>query len=180
MSQTTQPPFPGGQPQMPPLLVNGQFVKDLSFEVPGAPQIYANLRGTPQVNVNLDVQVQPLSQTPRVYEVGIAVRVEAREPSQSQNGEPPQPAAEARVVFIAEFIYAGVFTLNNVPDNMVEPILMVECPRLLFPYARNLLADITREGGFPPLVLQPVDFVALWQMRRAQAAEATAGPVAHA
>jgi len=65
--------------------------------------------------------------------------------------------------------YAGVFTLNNIPENSVEPVLLVECPRLLFPYARNLLGEMTREGGFPPVLLQPIDFVALWQSRRAQA-----------
>jgi preprotein translocase subunit SecB len=72
------------------------------------------------------------------------------------------------VVFIADLSYAGIFTLNGVPENQQEPILLVECPRLLFPFARNILADITRDGGFPPVMLAPVDFVSLWQSRRAQ------------
>ena len=77
-------------------------------------------------------------------------------------------------MFIAELSYSGVFTLNGIPENTVEPVLLVECPRLLFPYARNILADVTRDGGFPPVLLQPIDFVSLWQTRRAQQ-EAAAG-----
>ena len=72
-------------------------------------------------------------------------------------------------MFIAELTYAGVFTLSGLPDNAVEPVLLVECPRILFPFARNILAEVTRDGGFPPVLLQPIDFVQLWQSRRAQA-----------
>ena len=71
-------------------------------------------------------------------------------------------------VFLAELAYAGVFTLNGLPDETVEPVLLVECPRILFPFARNILADITRDGGFPPVLVQPIDFLALWQSRRGQ------------
>ena len=74
-------------------------------------------------------------------------------------------------MFIAELAYAGVFTLAGLPDDAVEPVLLVECPRLLFPYARNILADVTRDGGFPPVLLQPIDFVALWQSRRNQSGQ---------
>ncbi len=66
-------------------------------------------------------------------------------------------------VFVAELTYAGVFTLSGLPDNAIEPVLLVECPRILFPFARNILSDVTRDGGFPPVLLQPIDFVALWQ-----------------
>ncbi len=69
-------------------------------------------------------------------------------------------------MFIAELSYAGIFTLNGIPEQSVEPVLLIECPRLLFPYARNILADVTRDGGFPPVLLQPIDFVALWQARK--------------
>ena len=86
---------------------------------------------------------------------------------QSGNG---QSAAVPPTVFVAELTYAGVFTLSGLPDNAVEPVLLVECPRILFPFARNILSDVTRDGGFPPVLLQPIDFVALWQARRAQAA----------
>ncbi|MFM7611429.1 MAG: protein-export chaperone SecB, partial [Alphaproteobacteria bacterium] len=76
--------------------------------------------------------------------------------------------------FIAELVYCGIFTLNNIAPEMMEPVLLVECPRLLFPFARNILAEVTRDGGFPPVMLAPIDFVALWQNRRAQQQAAAA------
>ena len=95
------------------------------------------------------------------------IRAEAHEAAAGQgNG---QTAAAPPTVFVAELTYAGVFTLTGLPDNAIEPVLLVECPRILFPFARNILADVTRDGGFPPVLLQPIDFVALWQARRAQA-----------
>jgi preprotein translocase subunit SecB len=164
MSETTTPPQTAGQP--PPLVVNIQYVKDLSFEVPGAPQVFTALRAQPQVNINLDVQARRVQEGQQVFEVSIMIRAEAHEaPAQSGNG---QSAAVPPTVFVAELTYAGVFTLTGLPDNAVEPVLLVECPRILFPFARNILADVTRDGGFPPVLLQPIDFVALWQARRAQ------------
>jgi preprotein translocase subunit SecB len=79
---------------------------------------------------------------------------------------------------VAELTYAGVFTLSGLPDNAIEPVLLVECPRILFPFARNILSDVTRDGGFPPVLLQPIDFVALWQARRSQAAQSGTTAVA--
>jgi len=164
MSETTaQGPEAQGQ-GLPPLMVNIQYVKDLSFEVPGAPLIYTTLRAAPRVDINLDVQVRRIQEGQNVFEVTLAVRAEAQEAT--GNGGTPEPGAR---VFLAELAYAGIFTLTNVPENAVEPMLLVECPRLLFPFARNILADVTRDGGFPPVLLQPIDFVALWQSRRAQA-----------
>jgi preprotein translocase subunit SecB len=166
MSETTPAPQPGGQPQTPPLVVNIQYVKDLSFEVPGAPQIYSQLRAQPQVNINLDVQARRVQDGQSVFEVSIMIRAEAHEAQAGGNG---QAAAVPPTVFVAELTYAGVFTLSGLPDNAIEAVLLVECPRILFPFARNILADVTRDGGFPPVLLQPIDFVALWQARRAQA-----------
>ncbi len=164
MSETQNPPSgvpPQGQPgqPLPPLMVNVQYIKDLSFEVPNAPEIYATLRSQPAVQINLDVQ-----EGQNVYEVVLSVKAEAREAVQNGSGE-------GRAVFVAELHYAGVFTLNNVPPEAVEPLLLIECPRLLFPFARTVLSDVTREGGFPPVLLQPIDFVGLWQARKAQAAQ---------
>ncbi len=169
MSETTPAPGPGAAPHQVPLVVNIQYVKDLSFEVPGAPQIYSHLRGQPQVNINLDVQARRVQEGQSVFEVALVIRAEAHEPSQG-NG---QNAAVPATAFVAELTYAGIFTLSGLPDNAVEPVLLVECPRILFPFARNILADVTRDGGFPPVLLQPIDFVALWQARRAQAQAAT-------
>ena len=166
MSETTAAPQPGGQTQTPPLVVNIQYVKDLSFEVPGAPQIYSQLRAQPQVNINLDVQARRVQEGQNVFEVSIMIRAEAHEAAAGGNG---QTAAVPPTVFVAELTYAGVFTLAGLPDNAIEPVLLVECPRILFPFARNILSDVTRDGGFPPVLLQPIDFVALWQARRAQA-----------
>jgi preprotein translocase subunit SecB len=169
-----QPPAPQTGQQMPPLMVNVQYIKDLSFEVPNAPDIYATLRSQPAVQINLDVQARAIQEGQNVYEVVLSVKAEAREPvAANGNGA---ASGEGRSVFIAELQYAGVFTLNGVPPEAVEPLLLIECPRLLFPFARNVLSDVTREGGFPPVLLQPIDFVGLWQARRAAAGQ----PVANA
>ena len=132
MSQTTPTPQPGapqaGTPATAPLVVNIQYVKDLSFEVPGAPQIFTTLRAQPQVAINLDVQARRIAEGGSAYEVTLMIRAEATDPSTPANGQTPAP-----VVFVAELTYAGVFTLTGLPDNAIEPVLLVECPRMLFP-----------------------------------------------
>jgi preprotein translocase subunit SecB len=178
MSETTPAQQPTGQ-TVQPLTINIQYVKDLSFEVPGAPQIYTQLRAQPQVAINLDVQARRITEGQSVYEVAIVIRAEAQESPPQANGAgngqaaagtaTPTTATPGATVFVAELTYAGVFTLQGLPENAIEPVLLVECPRLLFPFARNILADVTRDGGFPPVLLQPIDFVALWQSRRQQA-----------
>ena len=171
MSETTPAPQPSGQtPQ--PLVVNMQYVKDLSFEVPGAPHIFTQLKAQPQVSINLDVQARRVQEGQNAYEVSIVIRAEAHDIPPQTGGE--QPAVSPTTVFVAELTYAGVFTLTGLPDNAIEPVLLVECPRILFPFARNILSDVTRDGGFPPVLLQPIDFVALWQSRRNQAGATSA------
>ncbi len=150
-----------------PLMLNLQFTKDLSFEVPGAPEIFATLREQPRVDLQLDVQARPLQDGANVYEVSLQIRADAKAAIDGQN----------QTCFIAELVYCGIFTID-VPPDQVEPLLLVECPRLLFPFARNILADITRDGGFPPVLLAPIDFVALWQSRRAQGLGGLAGGAA--
>ena len=140
--------------------MNLQYTRDLSFEVPGAPEIFVSLREQPRVDIALDVQARAVQGQANVYEVSLQVRADAKA------GETP--------CFIAELAYCGVFTVN-VPQEHLEPVLLVECPRLLFPFARNILADVTRDGGFPPVMLAPIDFVALWQSRRQAAAAPVAG-----
>lgn len=158
MSASTTP-----QPA-PPLVVNIQYVKDLSFEVPDAPGIFTTLKSAPKVDLNLDVQARRIVDGQDVFEVVLSIRADGMSPD-AMNGEAP-----ARV-FLAELAYAGVFTLTGIPADSVEPVLLVECPRILFPFARNILAETTREGGFPPVLMQPIDFLALWQARRAQPAQ---------
>jgi preprotein translocase subunit SecB len=162
MSDPSPPTPPAGpQPVQGPLLLNLQFIKDLSFEVPGAPAIFTTLREQPRVDLQLDVQARQMEgqATPNVYEVLLVVRADAK--------------AQDTTCFIAELTYCGVFTVN-VDPQVLEPVLLVECPRLLFPFARNILAEVTRDGGFPPVMLQPIDFVALWQSRRVTAPAGTA------
>jgi preprotein translocase subunit SecB len=144
---------PNGQPPGP-LVVNLQYVKDLSFEVPGAPEIYTSMREQPRIDVALDVQARALQQGGNVFEVTLQIRCEAK-------------TTDNVTAFIVELAYSGIFTVNVQPD-VLEPVLLVECPRLLFPFARNILSDVTRDGGFMPVALTPIDFVALWQSRRGQ------------
>ena len=151
---------PNGGAQAP-LVVNFQYVKDLSFEVPGAPEIYTALREQPRIDVALDVQARALQDGGNVFEVTLQIRADAK-------------TADNTTAFIAELAYSGIFTINVQPD-VLEPVLLVECPRLLFPFARNILSDVTRDGGFMPVALTPIDFVALWQSRRGQGAGAPAG-----
>ena len=150
-------------PQAPtgPLVLNLQYTKDLSFEVPGAPDIFATLREQPRVDLQLDVQARPLQEGGNVYEVSLQIRADAQ--------------AQEQTCFIAELVYCGIFTITVEPE-VLEPVLLVECPRLLFPFARNILAEVTRDGGFPPVMLAPIDFVALWQSRRGE----QQGQVGHA
>lgn len=143
----------------PPMIVNGQYVKDLSFEVPGAPGIYGKMQGqNPNIPIHVDIDVQPLQD--KVFEVSLRLKIEAR-----LEDETP--------VFIVDMVYAGIFTLN-VPDEHMQPMLLIECPRMLFPFARTIVADVTRDGGFPPMMIQPIDFVHLYR-RRMEQAQAPAG-----
>ncbi len=131
----------------PPIVVNAQYIKDFSFENPNAPQSLIPGTKAPDVDVNLNVEARKIQD--KTFEVLLAVRAEAK------TGE--------AVNFIVELSYAGIFTLNEIPEEHVQPILMIEGPRLLFPFARELVANITRSGGFPPLLINPIDFAAMYQ-----------------
>ncbi|GEB37057.1 protein-export protein SecB [Gluconacetobacter liquefaciens] len=163
MSDSTQLPADGSQNAPPalPLAINVQYIKDLSFEVPSGAEIFATLRSNPQISVNIDVQASRLPPEQPVFEVVLSIKAEAVEAPEKEG------AAPGRTVFVAELAYAAVVTLGNAPDDLVEPILLVEVPRLIFPFARSIISDVTRDGGFPPVALQPIDFVALWQAKRA-------------
>lgn len=155
--------------QLPPQLIH-QYVKDLSFEVPHGAAIFMALRAAPQVNINIDVQANQLPEPQAedgkpLFEIILNIKAEATETL--PEGETQK---KPRSVFIAELAYAGIATLNgnNMPQDSLESFLLVDAPRFLFPYARAVISDVTREGGFPPVVLHPVDFMALWQTKRAQ------------
>ena len=161
------------QQNPPPLLLNTQYVKDLSFRVPGAPAIYAALPERPHILLALDVLVRPIpeAQQQAVFEVTLTVKCEALVAAPVEAQAPPA------IAYQIELGYAGIFTLDNVPQNALEPVLLAECPRLLFPFARRLLADVTREAGFPPALLQPIDFIAFWHAKRQQNPQPQAPPV---
>ena len=129
------------------LVVNAQYIKDLSFEAPTAPGIFSMLqKQPPELKINVNVNAQPMQD--KVFEVELHIKAECK------SGE--------TVAFILELVYGGLFTIN-VPEENLRPMLLIECPRLMFPFARNILADCSRDGGFPPLMLGPVDFVRMYQ-----------------
>ena len=132
------------------LLLKTQYIKDLSFENPRAPEIFQALKQAPQVTVNIVVTAKPLSQADD-YEIVLAINAEAK--------------TDDQVVFMVELTYAAVFQLSGVPRESLQPILLIEVPRLIFPFARNVIADVTRDSGFPPLLIQPIDFVALYRQK---------------
>ena len=146
------------QGEAPSLNVLVQYVKDLSFENPNAPNSLAPQQTQPQININVNVGAQPLSAT----EFEVELKLEAN----AKTGE--------AVMFAVELVYAGIFRIQNVPEAHLHPFVLIECPRLLFPFARQILAESTRNGGFPPLMLDPIDFVALYQQNAAQAQAAAA------
>ncbi len=144
----------GGQDEVQTATVRvlAQFVKDLSFENPG---LLAGVGGnSPEIELGIDIRVDPSNQE-GVY--GVDLRLNAR----AKRGE--------SVVFICELVYSGLFHLQDARPADVEPMLLIECPRLLFPFARRVIADITRDGGHPPLLIDPIDFYGLYRQQRAAA-----------
>jgi preprotein translocase subunit SecB len=170
MSTTTPPPpnpaAPQGQPG--PLTIHGQYIKDLSFENPRAPQSLIEQK-QPQLTLNVNVTTRQFEA--RTFEVVLSVEANAQTP-------------EKEPLFMLELVYAGTVSLGDVPQDAIGPLLLIETPRLLFPFVRAIVANATREAGFPPLNIAPVDFVALYR----QQLEATggqipgvpSGPVGHA
>jgi preprotein translocase subunit SecB len=155
--QPTPDPAPGeGNQTM--MIVNAQYVKDLSFENPNAPASLSQEQGEPNVQIAIDVAADQIAD--RSFEVTLSLRAEGT------NGDTK--------LFIVEIAYAGIFTLGDVPDEYVPPLLYIEAPRQIFPFARAIVADSVRDGGFPPLLVQPIDFMAMYQQRVAQA-QAAAG-----
>jgi preprotein translocase subunit SecB len=138
---------PGGQTggQAPPLVIGAQYVKDLSFENPLGPQ---GLAALPNAKVQIEVNTSATPLGPNIYEVALTIHGKAD--------------ADGKPVFIVELTYAGIVTLNGVAEPMVRPALLIEAPRHLFPFARAIVAGATRDGGFPPLMINPLDFAALY------------------
>jgi len=141
-----------GNGEAPTLNVLAQYIKDLSFENPGAPKSLGPREKAPQIGINVNVNANPLSETE--FDVVLTMNAEAK------NGD--------AVVFNVELTYGGVFRVANFPQEHMLPLLFIECPRILFPFARQIVADATRNGGFPPLLIDPIDFAQMFQQRMAE------------
>ena len=136
--------------QAPPQLnILAQYVKDLSFENPNAPRSLAPQQQPPKINIQINVNAKPLAE----HDFEVELKIEGR-------AEVP-----GLVLFSFDLLYAGVFRIVNVPQENLPAIVMIDCPRLLFPFARELIATAVRNGGFPPLMIDPVDFVSLYRQK---------------
>jgi preprotein translocase subunit SecB len=135
------------QNQAPRLQVVGQFIKDLSFENPGMSSGGFNAR--PNIDLNVDLQARQVDA--QHFEVELKLRISA--------------TSESKPVFLLELVYAGIFQLLNMPDEMRQPALLIEAPYILFPFARRIIADVVRDGGMPPLLVEPIDFASLYRSR---------------
>jgi preprotein translocase subunit SecB len=141
-----------------PLTVVSQYVKDLSFENPGGPDSLMNLKEVPHGTVRVDVRVQP--RTPPEIEIVLFLSVEAK--------------TADKVVYVTECEYGGIFRLGRISQEAVLPLIMIEAPRLLFPFARQVVAHAISAGGFPPLLINPIDFAALYRDKRDELMKQTA------
>ncbi len=153
------------QPQLPQMQVLGQFIRDLSFENIAIQKGRA-MEGQPDINVQVGLEAKKRA-TDGQYEVGVKLKV---------NG---MVKSSGDAIFALELDYAGIFQIANVPDAQMHPYLMIECPRMLFPFLRRIVSDVSRDGGFPPLNLENIDWVSLYRnelMRRTQA-EAAQAPI---
>lgn len=137
----------------PNVSVHVQYLKDLSFESPKAPEGISQLSQNPEINVSLDIQVQAMEEENN-YEVALEIGATAESQGES--------------IFVVELTYGGIFELKNIPDEQRNMVLAIHCPSILFPYARKIISDATQEGGFQPLMLDPVDFGALYQKKMAE------------
>ncbi|WP_375451102.1 protein-export chaperone SecB [uncultured Devosia sp.] len=146
----------------PSMSMVGQYIRDLSFENPGAPGSIMSGSSNPAFNVSISVGVK--KQAEELYAVELTLTAKANR--------------EAVVLFNVELVYGGVFRLRNIAEAALSQLLMIECPRLIFPFARQVLASVTQQGGFPPLMMEPVDFSAIYRQNMAQlAAKQNAAPV---
>jgi len=156
-------PQANGQDNAPTVGLISQYVKDLSFENPRAPAIYQSQTG-PEIDVQFNIGANQVAD--EVHEVVLKIEVRAE--------------VEGQAAFIVDLSYAGLFGLRNVPAEHVQPFLLAEAPRLIFPFARRVVADAIRDGGFPPLILEPIDFGALLQQQQLAQAGQPQGVVGNA
>ncbi|MEZ5690076.1 MAG: protein-export chaperone SecB [Rickettsiales bacterium] len=130
--------------------IKGQYIKDLSFESPNSPESLIASNNQPRIEVNVELKARNLQES--LYETTIFLTARA--------------IIEDKTVFLIELSYAGIFEISNIDEKYIEPVLMIDCPFILFPFARRIIADVTRDGGFPPLMLDPIDFRVLYEQNR--------------
>ena len=157
MTDTTDT-IANGADNQPQIGLIAQYVKDLSFENPNAPGVY-QWQEQPQIDINFNISNNQIADD--VFEVALKVSAKA--------------IAEQGTAFAVELVFAGLFGIRNVTDDQMRPFLYAEAPRLLFPFARRVVADAVQDGGFPPLMLDPIDFGALYVQQQAQIEAAQQG-----
>ena len=145
------PEFVGSSEEFPQVGVISQYVKDLSFENPSAPAVF-QWQGQPHIDVQFNIGAQQVAD--ELHEVALKIEVTA--------------TATEGTAFKADVLYAGLFAIRNLPSEQLQPFLLAEAPRILFPFARRVIADQVRDGGCPPLMLDPSDFATLYLQRQAQ------------
>jgi preprotein translocase subunit SecB len=155
---------PAAPASAPQIGIQSQYVKDLSFENPGAPGSLVATAEPPDIQVNVEVQARPLQN--EAYEVSLHITASGK------NGQ--------TTLFVLDLTYGAVCRIVGVPKESLQPVLLVECPRMLFPFARRVLSDATRDGGFPPLMLNPIDFLSLYRQQQKNQAAAAEAPKADA
>ena len=138
----------GGLP--PKIQILSQYVKDLSFENPGAPGVTAQRPG-----IDLGVDLQARRMDAERFEVELKLRVTAK-------------TEDAKPIFLLELVYGGLFHIENVPEDVIQQILLIDGPHMIFPFARRIVADVVRDGGMPPLMIEPIDFAALYRAKQAE------------
>ena len=148
-----------GQAEGPGIRILAQFVRDLSFENPRVPETLRG--GAPQPQIDLGIEMNARAREDGYFEVDLKLSAKA----QREDGP----------VFVVELLYGGVFQITGVEQADMEPVLLIECPRYLFPFARRIIADVTSEGGYPPFLLDPIDFAGVYAARKAEAAGQVVG-----
>jgi preprotein translocase subunit SecB len=149
----------GAGDQPPGIRILAQFIRDLSFENPRAPESMRAGAGQPQIDLNVEMNA-------RVRPDGL-FEVDLKLTARAQN--------EGQLNFQVELLYGGLFQIAGVSEAELEPVLLIECPRYLFPFARRVISDVTVDGGFPPFMLEPIDFAAVFAARQAQLAAQPSG-----
>jgi preprotein translocase subunit SecB len=140
----------GDEAARPRLSVRAQYIKDLSFESPNSPNSLLPQKEQPKIDVDVNLNAQKVGED--MYESSLQINVKA--------------TVEGKPFFLVELSYGGLFAIQNFKEEQLEPILLIECPFVIFPFARRVIADVTRDGGFPPLMLEPIDFHRLYAARK--------------